>query len=150
MRHVSSVSAAVLLVATAAYAQAPNKPAVEKAVVANENAVNEAVAKGDLAGFKKLVASDGWSVDPGGLMPVSEFDKSFSQMKVEPGWKISASKVVWIGDNAVVHTYKWTGKGTFMGQAFGDTYSSTVWVNRGGNWVAVFHQETPVAPPPKK
>jgi len=34
-----------------------------------------------------------------------------------------------------------------MGQPMGDMYSSSVWVSRGGAWVAVFHTETPVPPP---
>jgi hypothetical protein len=146
-------SALVLtMVGTTAHAQTPNKAAVEKAIIANEQAVNEAVAKRDLAGFKKHVASDAWSVDPGGSMAVAEFEKNFSQIKVEPGWKIDSSKVLWVGDNAAVHIFRWTGKGSFMGQAFGDSYASTVWANRGGSWVAVFHQETPVPPatPAKK
>lgn len=147
MRKVWLAVFALSLVATTTHAQAPNKAAVEKAIIANEQAVSEAFAKNDLAGFKKFVASDGWSVDPGGPMAVSELEKNFSQVKTEPGWKISGSKVVWIDDNAAVHVYRWSGKGSFMGQAFGDTHSSTVWVKRGGNWVAVFHQESPAAPP---
>ena len=150
MRKMLSAVPALLLIATTAQAQPPNKAAVEKAVLANETAVNEAMAKHDLAGFKKFVPADSWSVDPGGLMTVADFEKNFAQVMVEPGWKIDNSKVLWINENIVVHTYRWTGKGTYMGQAFGDTYSSTVWVNRGGNWTAAFHQETPIPPAPKK
>jgi hypothetical protein len=28
------------------------------------------------------------------------------------------------------------------------TYASTVWTERNGKWVAVFHQESAAAPPP--
>jgi hypothetical protein len=152
MRNVSFAVLSLMFVATTTHAQAPNKAAVEKAIVANEQAVNEAVAKNDLAAFKKLVASDGWSVDAGGPMAVSEFEKNFSQVKTEPGWKIDGSKVIWIDDNVAVHTYRWSGKGSFMGQTFRDSYASSVWVKRGGTWVAVFHHESPAAPamPAKK
>jgi hypothetical protein len=148
MRKMMMGAAALLAAATTVNAQAPNKAAVEKQLIANENAVNEAIAKHDLAGFKKHVPSESWAVDPGGPMTVAEFEKNFTQVKFEPGWKIDQSKVVWIDDNAAVHFYRWTGKGSFGGQPFGDTYSSTVWANRGGSWVALFHQETPIAAPP--
>ena len=147
MRNTLPGSLAVLLVSTLAVAEPPNKAAVEKAIVANENAINTAVAKGDLAGFKKYVASDGWSVDAGGVMAVADFEKQFSQVKVEPGWKIDGSKLIWVDDTTVIHAYHWTGKGSFEGQPMGDSFSSTVWVSRGGNWTALFHHETPAGPP---
>jgi hypothetical protein len=137
----------VLLVATVAVAEPPNKAAVEKAIVANETAINLAVAKGDLAGFSKYMAKDAWSVDQTGMMAIADFEKAFGQVKVEPGWKIDASKVIWIDDNVAVHMYHWTGQGSFAGQAFGDSFSSTVWANRGGSWLVVFHHEAPAAPP---
>ena len=129
-----------------------DKAAIEKAIIANENKVNDAIIKGDVAGFSALVATDGWSVDGSGVMSVAEFVKNFSQIKLEPGWKITDTKVLWIDDNSVVLSYKWTGKGTFQGQPFPPlTYASTVWTRRAGKWTAVFHMEVPVAPmPPKK
>jgi hypothetical protein len=39
------------------------------------------------------------------------------------------------------------GAGTYMGKPLSDTaYASTVWTERGGKWVAVFHQESDAAP----
>jgi hypothetical protein len=148
MRKMMVGGAALLAAAATLHAQAPNKLAAEKQLIANETAVNEAIAKHDLAGFKKHVPSESWAVDPGGPMQVADLEKNFAQLKVEPGWKIDQSKVVWIDDNTAVHMYRWTGKGSYLGQPFGDTYSSTVWTNRGGSWVALFHQETPIPPPP--
>lgn len=152
MRKMLSYALVLTLPGVAASAQAPNRAAAEKTIIANETAVNEAVAKNDLAGFKKHLASDGWSVDPTGLAPITEFEKILDQVKVEPGWKVGGFKVVWISDSAAVLSYRWTGKATIMGQPYGDSHASTVWVNRNGNWVALFHQETPAAPamPAKK
>jgi hypothetical protein len=118
--------------------------------MANETAVNAAVEKHDAATFKKHVAADAWSVDPGGIMSMAEFEKTMAQIKVEPGWKIVDSKVIWLSDAAAIHIYRWNGKASFMGMTMGDSLASTTWVNRGGNWVAVFHQETPAPPPMKK
>ena len=43
----------------------------DKALIANERAINEAIAKGNLAGFKQYVAADAWTIDPAaGRAPV--------------------------------------------------------------------------------
>ncbi len=138
------------LVAGLAYAQAPNRAAIEKTLIERENAINTAFATNDVAGFKKYLAPDAYGIDPGGLNSVAEFEKQMSQVKVE-SWKIDNTKVIWVNDDTAVLTYTWTGKGTMMGQPFpSPTYASTIYTNRNGNWVAVFHQETAAAPPMKK
>ena len=129
--------------------------AAEKALIANERAVNEAVAKGNLAGFKQYVAADGWAIDPSmGRASIADFVKGFDAMvkdtKME-SWDISDSKVQWVDANTAVHTYKWTGKGTYKGQPIpSPTWASTVWTKKNGKWSAVFHQESPEAAPAQK
>lgn len=57
-------------------------------------------------------------------------------------------KVTWIDDKSAIVTYTWTGKGTWMKQPVpGKTYASTVWTERNGKRVGVYHHETPAAPP---
>jgi hypothetical protein len=132
---------------TVAFTQAASKTATEKALIANENKVAEAVAKHDLKTFNDLVAADGVSADMGGFMKVSDFTKTFDQVKIST-WHIMDAKVTWIDDKSAVVTYTWMGKGTYMNQPIPETaYSSTVWTERNGKWVAVFHQETGAAPP---
>jgi hypothetical protein len=124
-----------------------DKAALEAALLASEQKLNEAVAKGSLAAFKALVAEGGWSVDQGGQISVLDFEKSLSQIKIEPGWAITDSRVVWINTASAVVTYKWTGKGSMAGQPIPPVvFASTVWTTRGGKWVAVFHQESAAAP----
>ena len=124
-----------------------DKAAAEKALVANESKISEAVAKGDAGAFKALVSSEGWSMDATGMMSTADFVKNIKQFKLEPGWKITDTKVLWIASNTAVLTYKWTGKGTFMGQPIPPvTLSSTVWHKTGDKWMAMFHQETAAAP----
>lgn len=138
----------VLGCAPAAMAQTGSKAATEKALIANEQAVNDAIVKGDVKAFSALVASDGWSTDAGGFMSVADFIKAFDQAKITEA-HLTGSKVMWIDDKSAVLTYTWTGKGTFMNQPVPNkTYSSTVWTERGGKWVAVYHQESAAAPPP--
>jgi hypothetical protein len=122
-----------------------DRAAVERQLIANETKINEAVAKGDLAGFKALIATGAWSVDAGGPMAVADFEKNLASFKLEPGSKITDTRVHWIDDNTAVLFYKWTGKGTFGGQPIPPmTWSSTVWHRQGGAWKAMFHQETAI------
>jgi len=65
--------------------------------------------------------------------------------------KLTNHKFQWIDDNTVVMTYTWSGQGTAMGQPVpSPVYASTVWTKKNGKWWAVFHQETPAMPMPKK
>jgi hypothetical protein len=162
-------AACVLLCAGVASAQMPakkgaaqksttDKSAIEQALIANEQKVNDAVVKGDLAAFKSVVADDAWSIDEMmGVSPVSEFEKMVKPgMAKITGMKLDDFKVFWVDANTAVLTYTWTGKGTFMDMpAKSPTFASTVYTNRGGKWVAVFHQETvksatPMPMPAKK
>jgi hypothetical protein len=123
-------------------AAAPEPSALDKALIANENKINEAVGKGDKAAFTALVSADAWSIDGMGLMKVSDFIGVFDQMKIT-SWKLSDEKVAWVDQNTAIVTSKWTGAGTFQGQPVpAQTYCSTVWAKKGGKWVAVFHQES--------
>ena len=149
------LAAFTVAVAASAFAQS-NRAAAEKQILANEMAVNKAFEKHDLAAINKLILAEGVTVDPMGVTSVADFLKMVPEMKMSPGWKIDSSKVQWIDDNTAVHTYKWTGKGTMMGQPMpSPTWSSTLWVLRSGQWRAAFHQETvamtpPPPPPPAK
>jgi hypothetical protein len=149
----SSILAAALVVigcAASAAAQAPSKAAIEKTLIANENKVSEAVAKRDAKTFTDMVAQDGLAGDMTGFMKVADFTKTLDQMKVS-SWHIMDARVTWIDDKSAVVTYTWMGKGTYMNQPIPENvYASTVWTERNGKWVAVFHQETTAAPPAKK
>jgi hypothetical protein len=152
MKLLRVLMAGAMIAGGTTYAAAQDAQA-EKTILANERAVNAAFAKADLAGFKEHVAADGWAVDPMmGPMSVAgfmkEFDKMAKEMKIE-SWDISDSKFQWVDANTTVHIYKWTGKGTYMGQPMpSPTWSSTVWSKKNGKWTAMFHQETLMATPP--
>ena len=80
----------------------------------------------------------------------ADFAKTLDQVKITT-WHIMDTKVVWVDDKTAVVTYMWMGAGTYMKQPVpGMVYASTVWTERNGKWLAVFHQETAAAPPPKK
>ena len=128
--------------------------ATEKTLIANERAVVDAFAKGNRATVEKLISRDGFGVDPMmGRMTNAETLKTFDQMTKDvkiTSWTMTDEKVLWADADTAILNYTWTGKGSYQGQPLpSPTYASTVWTKRGGNWVAIFHQETTkVAAPP--
>ena len=126
-------------------AAAASHSALDKALIANENKVADALMKKDKAAFTALVAADGWSIDGNGLMKTSEMAAALDQLVIK-SYKISDEKVSWVDANTAILAYKWTGSGTFGGQPFPSiVYASTVWTKKGDKWIAVFHQETEAA-----
>ncbi len=124
----------------------------EKTIIANERAVNDAFAKGNVAGFKEHVAVEGYAIDSMmGRAPVADLVKDFANLTKDlklSSWDITESKVQWIDANTAVHTYKWTGAGTHQGQPVpSPAWASTVWTKKNGKWVAMFHQESVSMPP---
>ena len=159
MKKLIRVLIAVTLAAgwsSAAWAQDAQ---AEKTIIAAERAVNDAFAKGSAAAFKEHVLVEGWAIDAMmGRAPVADLVKDFAaitkEMKVS-SWDLSDSKIQWVDANTAVHSYKWTGKGTYQGQPMPEmNWCSTVWTKKSGKWMAAFHQETVpmpgAAPAPKK
>jgi hypothetical protein len=136
------------MIAIPAPAQAPNRAAVEKQIITDERAINDALAKGDLRAFRANIAPDAVSIDPAGVTRANspDFDKMIQALRIQ-NWNIDGSQFYWVNDTTVVHIYRWTGTGTFQGQPLSSpTWASTVWANRQGRWTAVFHQETNAMP----
>jgi hypothetical protein len=145
------LTAALLALAVAApsFAQTADKATIAKALIANENKVNEAVAKGDLNTFNSLVAPEAVTGDGmSGFMKAADFGKTLNQLKIT-SWHMMSPQVVWIDDKSAVVAYTWMGTGTYMGKPVPDqVLASSVWTERNGKWVAVFHQESTLGPPP--
>jgi len=144
----------VVMATGAGHVQAQDAQA-EKTIIANERAVNDAVAKGSVAAFKQHVAADGWAIDAmSGRDSIANFIKDFTAMTKDTkiaSWDITESKIQWVDANTAVHTYKWSGKGTYQGQPLpSPTWASTVWAKKNGQWTAVFHHESIPVPAPGK
>lgn len=149
-----TVAAVMVMVAFGTGPALAQDAQAEKTIIANERAVNEAVAKGNAAAFRQHVAEDGWSVDGMmGRMAVADFLKNFEAMTKDmkmSSWDISDSKIHWVDANTAVHSFKWTGTGTYQGQPIpSPAWVSTVWTKKNGKWTAVFHQESAGMPEPK-
>lgn len=126
----------------------------ESDIIAKEKAAWDTIKKKDWDGFAKTLATDYLEVlDDGAhdraatLATIKDFeltDVTFAD------WKMQT-----IDKDAVIITYSATIKGSYKGEALppGPYREASVYVNRNGEWVTAFYQETlarttPPPPPP--
>jgi len=120
---------------------------------AKETAGWEAVKKKDWDAFGKLLASDYIEALDDGV-----HDKTTTLQMIKDldltDYTLSDWKLLPIDKDAAIVTYTATEKGTFKGQSFpsGPYREAAAYVNRNGEWLAVYYQETlsrpPMPPPP--
>lgn len=119
-----------------------------EAIIAKEKQILDALMKKDSKTFYTFVATDGMLNGPMGRTPVADFTK----MAFGPDYTLSNStiedpQVMMIDKDAAILTYKSTGTETFKGQSnTGTSYATTIWAKRKGEWKAIFHQESMIAP----
>lgn len=99
----------------------------------------------DHEGFGKMMSSDSVYVSTDGVYDKAATVngvKEFAPTEVT----LSDWKTVTLDEDAVVVTYTVDAKGTSGGQPLppGAMRASTAWVKRGAEWVAVYHQDSPV------
>lgn len=129
----------------AATAASPAATAVQPTdnVIANEEAVWDALRRKDWDAFAAFLADDQIEVEPSGvhdkaatLSLVRQFD--FSNIKLSE----LRAMGVGAGDEAKIVTYRVTG--TAPDKTPINEYAASIWALRNGQWRAVFHQGTPV------
>jgi hypothetical protein len=118
-------------------------------VVAKEKEIWDTIKKKNPDAFAAMLAEDFSYISNDGLYDKAGTVNGIKQIDATDitfsDWKtVMANK-----DTAVV-TYTVDMKGTSGGKPIppGSMRAGSVWVNRGGKWVGVFHQDTPVETPP--
>jgi hypothetical protein len=137
---------------------APAKPAapsaaVGRAVVAQEQAVLDALARSDTVGLNKAFGSDFIYVDQNGAMrwELSKTSATLPGCVLGTGWSLDQPMTTEIGTDLVVLTYSSSGKAVCDGRPLPSPVNSmSVWRKRAGRWVAVAHSATPAASSEKK
>jgi hypothetical protein len=152
---VATVVACSMLHAGLVTAQsATDRTAAQTQIVANEEAIIDAILKNEPKTFHTYVLPDSFAVGGEGVNKAADFDQMMNAMMADCKFTkggLAESMFYWVTDSTVVHIYKATTEGTCQGQPIPATWSSTVWTNKGGKWLAAFHQESIVTPPaPKK
>jgi hypothetical protein len=146
MRKIIGIFPAILLTLAVTDAQdktaAKSNDTTEKMLIANERALQAAVAKADKASFLSLVLSEGTWTTKQGFVPMALLVNGLEQFELTK-WDIVNPHVTWLDDDSAIVVYVWTGTGTFHNQPLASTtLASTVWTRRNGTWLAVHHQQT--------
>jgi hypothetical protein len=118
----------------------------EADIIAREKQIWDALKNKDYDGFAAMLADDQLEVFGSG---VNDKAKSVNGVKnlVLTDAALSDWKVVLVDKDAAVVTYTVSVKGTQNGKPLptNTERASTAWVNRGGKWLAVYHQQTETA-----
>ena len=125
-----------------------SKKAIERAVIAKERALWEAVKKNDVKGFKRSFSADYVGVYEDGIHTLDAEAGQIADLKLR-AYTLSDIKMAMPSGDTAILTYKVNSQGDYKGQDIsGDFYCSSVWVSRGGRWVAVAHSEVKAAKMP--
>lgn len=154
------VALAIALVFAAAHdgagQAAPTKTpghAMSEAVVAQEQAVLDAIARKDTIAFNRALGRDFVYVDERGAVEwkLSKTSTLFPACFLGTGWTLDHPMTTQVGSELVVLTYSSSGKAECDGKpAPSPVTVMSVWRKSGERWVAVAHSETPAASTEKK
>jgi Domain of unknown function (DUF4440) len=152
-KHLPLLFVALLLSISMCYAQTSRKAkgnatgqgSLEKALVAKEIALWEGWKNKNTAAFEKGLSADAVMVGDTGVETKALLMKDISIMPCEiKGYALSDFKVTMINSASAILTFKATQDYTCHGEAGpSPVYGSSVYVKRGGQWLNIFHQETP-------
>ncbi|HEV2386464.1 MAG TPA: nuclear transport factor 2 family protein [Candidatus Acidoferrales bacterium] len=118
---------------------------VARAVIGNEKAVWESVRAKNVALFNRLVADDARIIFDTGILSKADFLRSLPERTIT-AYSLADFEALRPNADTVILIYRATRSGTFRGKPFPpeSVHEATVWVLRGGRWVAVLNQETPI------
>lgn len=121
----------------------------ESDIIAKEKASWDAIKKKDWDGFAKSLSSDYLEVLDDGVHDRASTLTSIKDFEVTEV-TFADWKMVPIDKDAVILTYTATIKGTYKGEAMppGPYREASIYVNRNGEWVTAFYQETAASPAP--
>jgi hypothetical protein len=121
----------------------------ESDVIAREKALWDTIKRKDFDAFGNMLADDQVYVTSTGVFDKAGTIKDVKEIEFTD-LSMQDFKVVNIDKDAVAVTYTVSAKGMYQGKPMppGNMRASTAWVNRGGKWLAIYHQDTDVKQPP--
>jgi hypothetical protein len=123
----------------------------EADIIAKEKAAWDAFRKKDADAFAKLIAADYIEITDTGVMDRATTIAGMKDFDITEA-TFADWKMLTVNKNAVIITYTANLKGTFKGKDVppGPYREASAYVNRNGEWVAVYYQETKTmtGPPP--
>ena len=158
-RHLPLAALLLLALASISFAQttppaAPSaspkpKPAMTKAqtlkkLSASETKLWEAWKTKDVKVFKANLSADSVMIGDSGVQGKNDAIKDLTSAPCEvKSFQLSDWKLTMLNSSTALITYKGSAEGTCGGTAIPTVWASSIWVNRGGKWLAASHQETP-------
>ena len=120
------------------------KAQILKKLSANETALWNAWKNKDAKPFQMWLSADSVMVGDQGVAGKSDVTKEISTMPCDvKSFSLSDWKLTMLNSGTAVLAYKATQDGSCAGTTLpAAVWASSIWVNRGGNWLAAFHQET--------
>jgi len=122
----------------------------ESDISAQERALWDAIRSKNWDAFAAPLAEDQFYVGPGMVADKAQTVEMVKKLNLTD-FTLSDWRMVRLDDDAAVITYTATARGDYAGQPLPADHmerDSSVWVRRGGRWVAVFHQESVAQKPP--
>ena len=124
---------------------AMSKAQIQKNLIATENKLWGAWKNKDPKPFKANLAADAVIIGESGVATKAQAIEGITGMDCTvKSFTLSDFKLSMPASNVAVLTYKGTADGTCAGAAIPVAWASSVYVNRGGRWLAYSHQETSV------
>jgi hypothetical protein len=126
------------------------KPAMSRVqirgrLIASEKKLWEAWKNKDARPFKATLAADSVMIGDSGISGKNETIKDITNAPCEiKSVELTDFKVAFLSASTALLTYKGAVAGTCAGAAVPTVWASSLYVNRGGKWLAASHQETPV------
>jgi hypothetical protein len=115
---------------------------IAKTIVAQEQALYQALAKRDKGSFQSLVLAEGVWTTTSGFVPIRLLSDELGVFQLAK-FRIENPNVSRLDDNSALVVYIRTAEGKFQEQPLAQTaLASTVWIRREGAWRAIHHQET--------
>jgi hypothetical protein len=121
----------------------------EADIAAQEKAAWDTLKNKDYEAFGKMRASEYTEVTADGVHDKASVLASVRDVSIT-NVDFSDWKILQLDNDAAIVAYTVSRTGTYKGFPIptGPFRAATAWVRRHGHWLAVFHQETAVAPPP--
>ena len=122
------------------------KTTAEQLIIENEKAVWEASKAKDVARFNRLVAEDARMVFESGILTRADYLRGLPDRTITD-FHLTDFVVLRPNVQTAIVIYKASRSGIYKGKSFppATVREASVWVNRGGKWLAVLNQETPIA-----
>ena len=115
-----------------------------EAFIALEQRLLTAIFRADKTGMTQLMLPDGIGVD-GSFGHALQHDLIAGIHQLDTvSWRTQDPRVLPFGAEAVILTYRLYQVGSFQGEPLpAQVYCTSAWRRIGGQWLAIFHQESP-------